>query len=140
MGRKLAKSVAVRNESGETSVLLKGTEPTAEQAEEITNPAAWAPESAEDRHDGGAWPPDGGLDSLDDEEVFALANSTSVSEGGEEPKTAKNTGDFDASARYQGMTVPSLRAAAVERDLDASGLRTKQEIIDLLEQDDADNS
>lgn len=138
MGKRLAKSVTLPNESGEYINYLKGTEPSEDIAEQITNPAAWEPESAADRADGGAWPPDGGFETMDDEEIFAAANSTSSSDE-RDLNTSKANGIFDSNSAYQSMTVPALRATAEERDLDSSGLTRKQELIDLLVEDDASN-
>lgn len=139
MGKKLAKAVSLMDNAGTFQTYAKGSEPPADVAEQITNPAAWAPESAEERSDGGAWPPDGGFEAMDDEEVFAAANSTSLASS-DDLNTQKESGDFDPSGMYQNKTVPQLRALAEERDLDTSGMTRKQEIIDLLAEDDASNS
>lgn len=141
MGKKLARNVSLMDPELGYITLERGSEPTSDQAELITNPAAWEPESKEDRLDGGAWPPDGGLEAMDDEEVFGSANSTSVLEEGDltpkdERLDALEGGDTPS---YQDQTIPQLRILAVERDLDVTGLTRKQEFIDLLAEDDADN-
>lgn len=127
MSKTLAKTVFVRDpKTGEVTKLLRGTPVDDEEIlEQITNPAAW--ETG-----------DGSLSDMDDEEIFAAANTNSTVKGGEVP-TAKATGSFDANEQYQGMTVPALRALAEERDLDTSGLTRKQDLIDALNRDDAGN-
>lgn len=137
MGRRLAKAVTLMNDSGEFITYGKGTEPSEDVAEQITNPAAWAPETPEDRNDGGAWPPDGGLEAMGDEEIFAVANGTSVLSEGAEPTTQKSTGTYDPNKTYNQMTVPQLRQMCVDRDLEVEGLTRKQEFIDRLAEDDA---
>lgn len=137
MARKLARNVSLMDPEVGFVTLEKGSEPTSDQAELITNPAAWEPESKEDRHLGGAWPPDGGVSSMEDEEVFAAVNKTSVLDADSlgEKKEPASTG----SSNYQDQTIPQLRTTAVERDLDVNGLTRKQEFIDLLVKDDADS-
>lgn len=138
MGRKLAKTVNVRTDDGEVVRLYAGDEPTSDQAEKITNPAAWAPESEEEveRNPDHSWPPDGGFSSMSDKEIFDAANSTSTSTEDEDDqstlRTQKATGDHDPSETYRRATIPQLRALAEERDLDTSGITRRQEIVDLL--------
>lgn len=147
MGRRLAKSVTLMNDSGEFVTHRKGEREEDlddDIVERITNPAAWAVDLGEDdepeRDPKKSWPPDGGFDVMSQVEIFNAANSTSSTTGRnddqEEPRTAKNTGSFDASRTYEGLTVPQLRAMAVERDLEVTGLTRKQEFVDLLNEAD----
>lgn len=140
MGRKLARTVTLQDDSGTFVTLRRGDEPDEDMAERITNPAAWQPEEpGKDRADGGAWPPDGGFDSMADEEIFAAANSTSLQLDTDDVSTQKESGSYSPKSTYNSATIPALRQMAAERDLDTSGLTRKQELIDLLTEDDADN-
>jgi hypothetical protein len=135
-GRRLAKSVvAMDPDTGEFKNFLAGTIPPESVADNITNPAAWESSSK-----GGTSHPNGGLSVMEDEEIFAAANSNS-SRGSEEDEddlnTVKATGDFDEEAEYAKQTIPQLRAQAAERGIDTTGMSRKQELIDALVEDDA---
>lgn len=143
MGRKLAKTVTLMDDSGNFQKYLKGTEPDEEVAGRITNPAAWVPEEdSPERNPDHSWPPDGGFESMSDEEIFLAANSTSSSTGEgdrSDLRTQKATGDHDPSETYRKATIPQLRTMAEERELDTQGLTRRRELVDLLEKDDARN-
>lgn len=145
MPRTLAKTVTLMDpNSGEFVTHLKGTQPGDEVAERITNPAAWVPESEEDRRVGGTWPPDGGLEAMTEQEVFRAANSTSTStatEGEEgDERTKKATGRFDPNLTYSAASIPQLRAMADERGIDVQGMNRKQQLVEALQEADARNA